>query len=125
MTSFLMDWPISGYLNVLTHHLGLNLRTPNPHKSVSYSIIQKGLTLILISNKICFLQDQHWAFSDIRTGQLITKVTDGGDGSGGAALTSAQFHPDGLILGTGTSDAQIKIWDLKEVSSYSRKRNLA
>jgi len=63
--------------------------------------------------------DQHWAFSDIRTGQLITKVTDGGDGSGGAALTSAQFHPDGLILGTGTSDAQIKIWDLKEQSNVA------
>ena len=116
MTSFLKDWPISGYINVLTRHLGLGLRAPNPYKSVSHSIIQKGLQLALFSNKICFLQDQHWAFSDIRTGQLITKVTDGGDGSGGAALTSAQFHPDGLILGTGTSDAQIKIWDLKEVS---------
>jgi len=63
--------------------------------------------------------DQHWAFSDIRTGQLITKVTDGGNDGGGAALTSAQFHPDGLILGTGTSDATIKIWDLKEQSNVA------
>jgi len=53
--------------------------------------------------------DQHWAFSDIRSGQLITKVTDSGE-----ALTCAQFHPDGLILGTGTADSIIKIWDLKE-----------
>ena len=60
--------------------------------------------------------DQHWAFSDIRTGKLITKVTDGENGSG-TALTCAQFHPDGLIFGTGTSDAMIKIWDLKEVNN--------
>lgn len=61
--------------------------------------------------------DQHWAFSDIRTGRLISKVTDSGSesGSGTAALTCAQFHPDGLIFGTGTSDAMIRIWDLKEV----------
>ena len=58
--------------------------------------------------------DQHWAFSDIRRGKLIAKVTDA-DGGAGPALTCAQLHPDGLIFGTGTSDAMIKIWDLKEV----------
>jgi len=55
--------------------------------------------------------DQHWAFSDIRTGQTLVRVTDDAIGS---ALTCTQFHPDGLIFGTGTSDSQIKIWDLKE-----------
>lgn len=55
-------------------------------------------------------EDQHWAFSDIRTGKTLCKVTD----EVGSALTCAQFHPDGLIFGTGTRDSQIKIWDLKE-----------
>ncbi|XP_058807455.1 pre-mRNA-processing factor 19 [Phymastichus coffea] len=59
--------------------------------------------------------DQYWAFSDIRTGRLLTKV----GGQGNQPLTAAQFHPDGLIFGTGTEDSQIKIWDLKEQSNVA------
>ncbi|XP_041977583.1 pre-mRNA-processing factor 19 [Aricia agestis] len=59
--------------------------------------------------------DQHWAFADIRTGQLLTKVSD----ASGVSLTTAQFHPDGLIFGTGTENSQVKIWDLKEQSNVA------
>lgn len=52
--------------------------------------------------------DQHWAFSDLRTGRVLARVADS------CALTAAEFHPDGLILGTGTADSLVKIWDLKE-----------
>jgi len=45
--------------------------------------------------------DQNWAFSDIRSGRVLSK---GSDPASSAALTCAQFHPDGLIFGTGTSD---------------------
>ncbi|CAG9818994.1 unnamed protein product [Phaedon cochleariae] len=57
-------------------------------------------------------EDQHWAFSDIRTGHLLTKVSDNSN----VPLTTAQLHPDGLIFGTGMGDSQVKIWDLKEQS---------
>jgi pre-mRNA-processing factor 19 len=37
--------------------------------------------------------DQYWAFSDVT------------DETSGCSLTCAQFHPDGLIFGTGTMDS--------------------
>ncbi|CDQ57732.1 unnamed protein product [Oncorhynchus mykiss] len=40
-------------------------------------------------------EDQYWAFSDIQTGRVLTKVTDE---AAGCALTCAQFHPDERIL---------------------------
>lgn len=60
-------------------------------------------------------QDKYWAFSDIRTGRLLTKNLDTSE----RGLTAAQFHPDGLIFGTGTEDAQVRIWDLKEQTNVA------
>lgn len=47
---------------------------------------------------------------DISTGSCLAQV---GESSGQEGYTSAAFHPDGLILGTGTTDAVVDIWDVK------------
>ncbi|VDP09666.1 unnamed protein product [Soboliphyme baturini] len=59
--------------------------------------------------------DEKWAFSDVHLGRVLCRVTS--PSSGG--MTSAQFHPDGLIFGVGTADANVKIWDLKEKTNVA------
>ncbi|KAG0289244.1 Pre-mRNA-processing factor 19, partial [Dissophora globulifera] len=54
--------------------------------------------------------DSSWAFHDLETGStLLTarsdEVTKG--------YSSAAFHPDGLLFGTGTTESAVKIWDVR------------
>ncbi|KAK4337169.1 hypothetical protein RND71_043485 [Anisodus tanguticus] len=60
--------------------------------------------------------DELWAFSDINSGKCLLKL---GDTTNKHILTTAQFHPDGMILGCGTSDSLIKIWDLKDKTNVA------
>lgn len=55
--------------------------------------------------------DRHWGFGSIETGQMLAYCYDM-DVKGGLSCT--QIHPDGLIVGTGTTDSVVHIWDLKE-----------
>jgi len=57
--------------------------------------------------------DRTWAFYSIIPGgdPACLKVVKDPAVTGGFECVS--FHPDGLILGTGTSDALIRIWDMK------------
>nr|VZH89341.1 unnamed protein product [Spirometra erinaceieuropaei] len=57
--------------------------------------------------------DGQWALSDLRQGKVLVRVTVEKDGAT-QSLTCAQFHPDGLILATGTVDGEVKIWDAKD-----------
>ncbi|TGZ38263.1 Pre-mRNA-processing factor 19 [Temnothorax longispinosus] len=119
-----------------------------PVKRHSHDAPVTGLSLhptgdYLLSSSL----DQRWAFSDIRTGRLLTKFRKNKRfypfflsflslfhslffpilivnclkvaGQAGQPLTTAQFHPDGLIFGTGTADSLVKIWDLKEQSNVA------
>jgi len=57
-------------------------------------------------------EDGSWAFhdvSDTSAVQLYTKATDAESGG----FASVQFHPDGVLLGTGTVGGKIQIFDLK------------
>jgi len=54
--------------------------------------------------------DNTWGFHDIATGTCLVQQADDEVKKG---FTSAMFHPDGLILATGTGHARIRIWDIK------------
>lgn len=54
--------------------------------------------------------DRSWGFHDINTGACLLKVSRPRDDAG---LSAIAFHPDGLILGTGTTDSVVRIWDVK------------
>ncbi|KAE8667994.1 TLD-domain containing nucleolar protein, putative isoform 1 [Hibiscus syriacus] len=54
--------------------------------------------------------DTTWCFYDLSSGLCLTQVEDPSNSVG---YTSAAFHPDGLILGTGTTGATVRIWDVK------------
>jgi len=60
-------------------------------------------------------KDKSWLFSDINTGTELIRTFDDDQ------VTSGQFHPDGLIFATGTSRAEVKIWDLKSSSQGNAK----
>ncbi|KAJ3035681.1 hypothetical protein HDV00_003568 [Rhizophlyctis rosea] len=54
--------------------------------------------------------DSTWSLADVATGKVLVKVAAPGFSAG---YTAGSFHPDGLIVGTGTSDSTVKIWDVK------------
>jgi len=57
--------------------------------------------------------DRTWAFHDIPNDKTVMSV------SADTALTCVQFHPDGLLLGTGTVESTVKVWDIKSAKNVA------
>jgi len=51
--------------------------------------------------------DATWAFNEVQSGKTVAQVTSD------KPLSAVSIHPDGVILGTGSSDSVVKVWDLK------------
>ncbi|CAN0172769.1 unnamed protein product [Pylaiella littoralis] len=61
-------------------------------------------------------KDKSWAFYDINRGRLLRHVKSDEYAEG---YNCVRFHPDGLILGTGTGDALVRIWDMKQAANVA------
>ncbi|CAI0383122.1 unnamed protein product [Linum tenue] len=64
--------------------------------------------------------DNTWCFYDLSSGSCLAQVAADTDSSNPEGYTAAAFHPDGLILGTGTSGAIVKIWDVKSQANVAK-----
>lgn len=64
--------------------------------------------------------DSHWNFYDIETGTCLSKVkADEIETPIKEGFTCAQFHPDGMILGTGTAENTVSIWDMRTLNNVA------
>lgn len=78
----------------------------------------KALTLHATNNYFVSVSlDKTWGFYELNTGVCLTQVSDPSVTEG---YTSASFHPDGLILGTGTAESLVRIWDVKSQTNVAK-----
>lgn len=69
------------------------------------------------ANYIVSISDNaEWQFLDVARGGLLKTIHAKEEET---RYQSCCFHPDGLILGTGTSAGVFKIWDIREQKNVS------
>ena len=89
-----------------------NSTTGSPVKTLTAHMCEvTGITLHATGDYLVAAGvDRTWAFYDLETGTACQVVSDS---SANGAYSGAQFHPDGLILGTCSADSMVKLWDVK------------
>uniref|UniRef100_A0A915P8E1 Pre-mRNA-processing factor 19 n=2 Tax=Meloidogyne TaxID=189290 RepID=A0A915P8E1_9BILA len=94
---------------------------PNLETIVSGGQDSKAITDVSLhptgDHFLCTSDDSYWSLTDLNTGSPLIKIKSGDDD---VSLRCGQFHPDGLIFGTGARSSIVKIWDIKEQSNVAQ-----
>lgn len=61
-------------------------------------------------------KDKSWAFLDLGSGQTLSVTADPAVVGGFECL---QFHPDGILIGTGTAEKKVRMWDIKSQANVA------
>lgn len=72
-------------------------------------------------------RDGTWTIHDLASGELVLSVAaptgeSAEAAEGGYAYESVQFHPDGMLIGFGTSEGAVRIWDCKSATQAATFR---
>lgn len=81
----------------------------------THSAAVTGMTVHATGNYIVTSsEDGSWAFHDVSNAGAVKLYSQ--PSFGDAGFSAVQFHPDGVLLGTGTANGKILIFDLKSTN---------
>lgn len=60
--------------------------------------------------------DNSWVLYDLAAGKRLLRTGQSVESGG---FTCLQFHPDGMILGTGASNNVVRVWDMKTAGNVA------
>lgn len=86
-----------------------------------HSASVRGITLNATTDYLVTASlDNAWNFYDIESASCLVSVNAAeAENPVKNGFTCAEFHPDGMILGTGTGDNSVCIWDLKSLNNVA------